>query len=180
MTVQTVKPTFDCQRACAVSQETRDSELAFGQHGRSWTRTAGSSDTSGSPFPPLLSLWITPHQLHKTHFTSRSHHSPSRRGSRGEKNQERCSESSPKSAESPEPFWSSRRSRAARRKRLTVRQPWSPGKKPASLCVCGACGGRGGFRGRWCQHTLAAVGMSTPDRRPSPTIPVICPRTNVF
>lgn len=68
MTVQTVKPTFDCQRTCAVSQETRDSELAFGQHGRSWTRTAGSSDTSGSPFPPLLSLWITPHQLHKTHF----------------------------------------------------------------------------------------------------------------
>lgn len=68
VTVQTVKPTFDCQRACAVSQETRDSELAFGQHGRSWTRTAGSSDTSGSPFPPLLSLWITPHQLHKTHF----------------------------------------------------------------------------------------------------------------
>lgn len=68
MTVQTVKPTFDCQRTCAVSQETRDSELAFGQHGRSWTRTAGSSDTSGSPFPPLLSLWIIPHQLHKTHF----------------------------------------------------------------------------------------------------------------
>lgn len=50
-------------------------------------------------------------------FTSRSHHSPSRRGSRGEKNQERFSESSPKSAESPEPFWSSRRSLAARRKR---------------------------------------------------------------
>lgn len=123
-------------------------------------------------------------------FTSRSHHSPSRRGSRGEKNQERFSESSPKSAESPEPFWSSRRSLVpvlgtVRQQREVgdahlARQPWSPGKKPASLYVCDACGGRGGFPGRWCQHTLAAVGTSTPDRRPSPTIPVICPRTNVF
>lgn len=51
----------------AVSQ-TWDTELAFSQHGKFWKRTTRSSATSGSPFLPLLLLWIVPHQLHKMHF----------------------------------------------------------------------------------------------------------------
>lgn len=59
----------DFQQTYDVSQEAWDTQnplsVNVADSGREASR---SSETSGSPFLPLLLLWIIPHQLHKMHF----------------------------------------------------------------------------------------------------------------
>lgn len=62
------KPWMISSRPVLLARRPRHTEPTFSQCGRFWTRTNGSSETSGSPCLSLLLLWIIPHQLHKTHF----------------------------------------------------------------------------------------------------------------
>lgn len=62
------KPCMISSRPMLLATRPARHRPSFSQHGNFWKRTTRSSATSGSPFLPLLLLWIIPHQLHKMHF----------------------------------------------------------------------------------------------------------------
>lgn len=62
------KPRMISSRPMLLATRLARHRPSFSQHGNFWKRTTRSRAPSGSPFLPLLLLWITPHQLHKMHF----------------------------------------------------------------------------------------------------------------